>query len=95
MRAAPRGTCASARGSALLAHQSPLNAQDRELHRFRFRVAVAAVAVAVAFFLLIARFVHLQVMQHDYYTTRAEDNRISLVPIVPNRGCLLYTSRCV
>lgn len=73
----------------MLAHQSPLNAQDRELHRFRFRVAVAAVAVAVAFFLLIARFVHLQVMQHDYYTTRAEDNRISLVPIVPNRGVIV------
>ena len=73
----------------MLARQSPLNAQDRELHRFRFRVAFAAVAVAVAFFVLIARFVHLQVMRHDYYTTRAEDNRISLVPIVPNRGVIV------
>jgi cell division protein FtsI/penicillin-binding protein 2 len=39
--------------------------------------------------LLIARLVHLQVVQHDYYTTRAEDNRISLVPIVPNRGVIV------
>jgi penicillin-binding protein 2 len=35
------------------------------------------------------RFVWLQVVQHDYYQTRAEDNRISLVPIVPNRGLIL------
>ncbi|MCK7501959.1 MAG: hypothetical protein MZW92_77395 [Comamonadaceae bacterium] len=39
--------------------------------------------------LLLARFVYLQVVQHDYYHTRAEDNRISLVPIVPNRGLIL------
>ncbi|HOG03389.1 MAG TPA: penicillin-binding protein 2 [Accumulibacter sp.] len=73
----------------MLARQSPLNASDRELHRFRFRVALAGFAVTVAFILLIARFVHLQVVQHDYYTTRAEDNRISLVPIVPNRGVIV------
>jgi len=73
----------------VLARQSPLNASDRELHRFRFRVALAGFAVTVAFILLIARFVHLQVVQHDYYTTRAEDNRISLVPIVPNRGVIV------
>ena len=72
----------------MLARQSPLNAPDRELHRFRFRVALAGFAVTAAFVLLIARFVHLQVVQHDYYTTRAEDNRISLVPIVPNRGVI-------
>jgi len=73
----------------VLARQSPLNAPDRELHRFRFRVALAGFAVTAAFVLLIARFVHLQVVQHDYYTTRAEDNRISLVPIVPNRGVIV------
>jgi hypothetical protein len=46
-------------------------------------------AVVLAFGLLIARFVWLQVIQHDYYITRAEDNRISLVPIVPNRGVIV------
>jgi penicillin-binding protein 2 len=45
--------------------------------------------VAVSAFVLIVRFFHLQVVQHDYYTTRAEDNRISLVPIVPNRGVIV------
>jgi len=45
--------------------------------------------VVLAFALLAARFVYLQIIQHDYYTTRAEDNRISLVPIAPNRGVIL------
>ena len=62
--------------------------QDGELDRFRFRVAFAAGAVVLAFAVLIGRFVFLQVFQHEYYTTRAEDNRISLVPIPPNRGVI-------
>ena len=62
--------------------------QDGDLDRFRFRIACAAGAVVLAFALLIGRFVFLQILQHDYYTTRAEDNRISLVPIPPNRGVI-------
>ena len=73
----------------MLAPQSPLNAPDRELDRFRFRIAISGIAVMVALALLLARLFHLQVVQHDYYTTRAEDNRISLVPIVPNRGVIV------
>jgi penicillin-binding protein 2 len=68
---------------------SPLNAQDSDLDRFRFRLAFAASGVVLAFAILIGRFVYLQIVQHDYYTTRAEDNRISLVPITPNRGVIL------
>jgi penicillin-binding protein 2 len=67
---------------------SSLSTRDSELDRFRFRIAVAASAVVLAFSILIGRFVYLQVIQHDYYTTRAEDNRISLVPISPNRGVI-------
>jgi penicillin-binding protein 2 len=73
----------------LLARQSPLNAPDRELDRFRFRIAISGIAVVAALALLLARLFHLQIVQHDYYTTRAEDNRISLVPIVPNRGVIV------
>jgi penicillin-binding protein 2 len=29
------------------------------------------------------------VLQHDYYQTKAEDNRISIVPIAPNRGLIV------
>ena len=62
--------------------------QDGELERFRFRIAFAAGAVVLAFAIVVGRFVFLQVFQHEYYTTRAEDNRISLVPIPPNRGVI-------
>ncbi len=62
--------------------------QDSEIDRFRFRVAFAAGAVVLAFILLLARFVYLQIVQHSYFTTRAEDNRISLIPITPNRGVI-------
>ena len=68
---------------------SPLNTRDSELDRFRFRIAIAASVVVLAFAILIVRFVYLQIVQHDYYTTRAEDNRISLVPIAPNRGVIV------
>ena len=61
---------------------------EADLDRFRFRVGFAAIAVLLAFALLIGRFVWLQVIQHDFYQTRAEDNRIALIPIVPNRGVI-------
>jgi len=61
---------------------------QEELERFRSRIAVAGGFVLVCFTLLFARFVWLQVVQHEYYDTRAEDNRISLVPVVPNRGLI-------
>ena len=61
----------------MLARQSSLNAPDRDLARFHLRVVLAAAVVVAALSLLGARFFYLQVVQHDYYTTRAEDNRIS------------------
>ena len=67
-----------------------------DFHNARKRAATAsasgsaspALVVLSAFGILIGRFVWLQVLQHDYYRTRAEDNRIALVPIVPNRGVI-------
>ena len=61
---------------------------DSDLDRFRFRLGIAALLVLLAFGVLIGRFVWLQVVQHDFYRTRAEDNRIALIPIVPNRGVI-------
>lgn len=61
---------------------------DSDLDRFRFRIGIAALLVLLAFGVLLGRFVWLQVVQHDFYRTRAEDNRIALIPIVPNRGVI-------
>ncbi len=65
------------------------NDAQQGLEQFGRRIAVAGVFVLLCFAALFGRFVWLQVVQHDYYQTRAEDNRISLVPIVPNRGLIL------
>ena len=62
---------------------------ERELEQFRFRVGFALIAVLLSFAVLFGRFFFLQVYKHDYYLTRAEENRISLVPVIPNRGVIV------
>ncbi len=65
------------------------NDAQEDLERFNRRIAIAGGLVLLCFALLFGRFFWLQVIQHDYYRTRAEDNRISLVPITPNRGLIV------
>ncbi|WP_198116218.1 penicillin-binding protein 2 [Massilia rhizosphaerae] len=62
---------------------------DREIHLFRMRLTAMVLFVFICFGLLVARFVWLQVVKHDQYMAQAEDNRIALVPIVPNRGLIV------
>ena len=59
------------------------------LEQFNRRIAIAGGFVLLCFAILFGRFFWLQVIQHDYYQTRAEDNRISLVPVIPNRGLIV------
>ncbi len=60
-----------------------------ELGQFRTRLWVAAGFVLFCFGLLLARLIVLQVTRHDELSTRAENNRIAVVPIVPNRGLIV------
>ncbi len=62
---------------------------EGDLRRFQFRLGVAGAVVLATFGLLALRFVYLQLYQHEYYRTKADDNRISVVPLVPNRGLIL------
>jgi penicillin-binding protein 2 len=62
---------------------------EQEVGRFRMRLAAAAAFVLFAFGLLTARLVYLQVYRHEELQTQAENNRIAVVPIVPNRGLIL------
>lgn len=62
---------------------------QEELDRFRRRLAFASGFVLIFFGILLVRFIWLQVIQHSYYQTRAEENRIALVPITPNRGLIV------
>jgi penicillin-binding protein 2 len=59
---------------------------DQELQAFRQRVRLATAGAMLLITLLFARLFYLQVTQEEYYATRAESNRISLLPIMPNRG---------
>jgi penicillin-binding protein 2 len=62
---------------------------ERELHFFRLRLSAVAFFVLLCFSLLGARFVWLQVYKRSDYAAQAEDNRISIVPVVPNRGLIV------
>jgi penicillin-binding protein 2 len=62
---------------------------EQELSRFNTRLLAAAAFVLLGFGLLAARLVHLQVYKHEELATQAENNRIAVVPIVPNRGLIL------
>ncbi|NVO05700.1 MAG: penicillin-binding protein 2 [Rhodoferax sp.] len=62
---------------------------EADLARFRARIFVLSLVVLVCFLLLIARLVYLQVWRHEELRAQAENNRTSVVPIVPNRGLIL------
>jgi penicillin-binding protein 2 len=66
-----------------------LRDHQRELYYFQLRLAIVGGAVLFAFFVLLVRFFYVQVVQHEYYHTLAEQNRIFIVPVVPNRGLIL------
>jgi penicillin-binding protein 2 len=61
---------------------------QNEQHNFKLRLSVLGLLVLVSFSLLAIRFYYLQINRYDYYQTLAENNRISIVPITPNRGLI-------
>jgi penicillin-binding protein 2 len=60
-----------------------------DLSRFRSRVLVAGLLVCLAFILLASRLVYLQIFRHADLLEQADNNRITAVPVVPNRGLIL------
>jgi len=68
---------------------TPLKNLDRELARFHGRLKAGGIFVVLLAAALLGRTFYLQITQHDYYIQRAENNRISLVPVAPNRGLIL------
>ncbi|MCA3133953.1 MAG: penicillin-binding protein 2 [Rhodocyclaceae bacterium] len=61
----------------------------RALRQFQVRLVICAGLVLFAFLLLLMRFFYLQVVRHQDYLAQAEDNRISVLPVAPNRGLIL------
>src|SRR5688572_26015926 len=60
-----------------------------EMQQFRQRLAAMAGFVLLLFGVLLLRFVYLQSVMHAHYDTLAEANRISIVPVAPNRGVIV------
>ena len=62
---------------------------QQQLQTFHLRITAAAFFVLICFGLLGIRFVYLQVFRHNQYALQADENRVSLAPIVPNRGVIM------
>ncbi len=66
-----------------------LKNHQQEIFNFRLRLFISIGFALLLLGILLGRFVYLQAMRHGYYQTLAEKNRISVMPIVPNRGLIL------
>lgn len=62
---------------------------DKNMHQFRNRIVALGIFVLVCFLILLIRFVWLQVVSYDKYAAKAEDNRVTIVPTMPERGLIL------
>lgn len=62
---------------------------EHELILFKFRLLAIFIFVLICFSILFIRFVWLQIIRHDNYAAQAKENRMSMVPIIPNRGLIL------
>lgn len=69
-------------------HSTELRNYQNELHNFKIRLIVLGALVLIGFGLLASRFYVLQIVKHNHYHTLAENNRISIVPVAPNRGLI-------
>ncbi|MEI7455431.1 MAG: penicillin-binding protein 2 [Nitrosomonadales bacterium] len=72
-----------------MSRQVELKNHQQEIFNFRLRLFIGIGFALLLLGILLARFVYLQAMRHDYYQTLAEKNRISVMPIVPNRGLIV------
>lgn len=69
--------------------RAELKNYQHEQYYFKLRLGFTALVVLALFGVLAARFSYLQIKQYQHYQTLAENNRISLVPIIPNRGLIM------
>src|SRR3989339_1882096 len=65
-----------------------LKNHQREIYFFRLRLILSLVFVLVLAFILLSRLIYLQIVRQSDFETLADKNRISIVPIVPNRGLI-------
>ncbi len=69
-------------------HSTELRNPHNELHNFKLRLMALSILVFIGFSILALRFHFLQVTNYNHYHALAENNRISIAPIAPNRGLI-------
>src|SRR5476649_1593339 len=67
---------------------NPLRDYSAESALFVRRALVAFLGILALSGVLIVNLYHLQITRFEYYLTRANENRIKLVPIAPSRGII-------
>jgi penicillin-binding protein 2 len=70
----------------------PLKDQAAEGRQFGSRATAAFLIILAAIFLLSLRYVYLQIISYEEFTTRSISNQVRIVPVAPNRG-LIYDRR--
>ncbi len=69
--------------------RAPIKDNPREALLFRARAVAGFGLIVLCLVCLAGRFVYLQIVRHEEFVTRAEQNRIKLQPLPPARG-LIY-----
>lgn len=72
-----------------LRNRTPIRNQALENALFARRAIIAFVGVVILMFVLLFNLYNIQVNSYDKYQTKANGNRIKVIPIAPNRG-LIY-----
>lgn len=66
----------------------PIKDEQDEQRLFGRRAWVGFVIIALCILTLLGRYVWLQIFAYDSFSTRSENNRVSVRPVVPNRGTI-------
>jgi penicillin-binding protein 2 len=66
----------------------PLRDAVRDAHLFRSRALTGFLLILLCFMVLAGRYLYLQVLHHDEFITRSEDNRFKLRALPPSRGLI-------
>ncbi|WP_417329236.1 penicillin-binding protein 2 [Halomonas cupida] len=69
--------------------RNTLKNPEHALRIFRVRASLAVLVVLLLSSLLVGRLCYLQIVEHEVYSTRSENNRVRVEPLPPTRG-LIY-----
>ncbi|WP_462157768.1 penicillin-binding protein 2 [Pseudoalteromonas sp. GB56] len=73
----------------MLRKRTPIRDHSAEANLFARRAFTAFIFVLILVAILVSNLYNLQIVAHQTYQTRSNDNRIKVIPIAPNRG-LIY-----